>query len=404
MERVLPAGYVSLGAAWLEFQTKHPDYAGNLPPPGNARAEAEWHARHNEVIGRLESLLLDSLTNDELHDYVLIRHRDNTWTEHRLPREYWRDADGNTPGFAACSFATGDVVGWLLSDADKHLDGAPLVFRERDWQDWLARQLAAAQPAPATNDPDAFSLTYWTLIQTVAWVFLRNRHIVELVTGDARLSRQYRAEALLPDGRKVMATQNVGRATDLTLDLYAATSGDTHFKSAVEAGEAILERMRAGEVVGYGRENGSGDMKEIPPISIIDASLNLDPEGIGPKFGKATRWQDVRFKRADIVALWPGEGETGQSPTREVARQKEQYGSRRKPSEQELTDWYQQRISQCEAIGERPSRKQDEHAAREAFGPGLSLRVRALRRKRAPAAWKGTGNKGHKLAVRSGRK
>jgi hypothetical protein len=78
MERVLPAGYVSLNAAWLQLQTQHPGYAGDLPPPGDARAESEWHARHNEVIGRLEALLLDALSNDELREYVLIRGRDGT--------------------------------------------------------------------------------------------------------------------------------------------------------------------------------------------------------------------------------------------------------------------------------------------------------------------------------------
>jgi hypothetical protein len=285
LKRALPVGYVSLAEAWHEYQTQHPEY---VVPSSNTigKVEANWRARHDALIARLKLRLLGAISNDQLRPLALTK--DGTQLV-RLPPSYWQIPDERGNRFAELSLSTGDVTDLALPAGNQHLDGAQLILEERHWQQWLAREVWAAQAKPAGRDPDPFdeTQTHWTLLQATAWVFHRTKDAVRRVTGDARRSQGEltRRHSLLT------ATVSDGGVTD--------------FVRATDAADALLAQMRAELLVGWGRADGRGNLQAIPAPTLIDARVWFAPDKIGPDPGiSGTRWSDVHFKRADVMALW----------------------------------------------------------------------------------------------------
>jgi hypothetical protein len=175
----------------------------------------------------------------------------------------------------------------------------------------MAGEGNVANPEHRTN---AFETAYWELIQVLAWVFLRDRELVErLADPGFRQQQYYWAEVVLPDGRRTDARQNAGPVNDLTLDITASYEELYEdqlpcFKNSQGAIDAIIREMANGNLVGWGFENDRGNLTEIPQIQMTELKIHFYRHPvISPEvtFSEASSWHRVKFRSADVLRIWP---------------------------------------------------------------------------------------------------
>jgi hypothetical protein len=202
-----------------------------------------------------------------------------------------------------------------------------------------------------------FDDLYWTLLQVLAWVFLRDPELVARCGTDVHEDRRHAEEVVLPqDGRptKVLVEMPGRPPSTLMIALVAAQRGATEtafpgspdqvrggsgagieqkaepplpqgFSSAVPptssakfkfetmetAEDEIAGRFRRGELGVIGRFMGRDARVQIPADQLLDAQIDWDRSCI---FGKAPPrlwmgpprwWSDVLIERLVVLRLWP---------------------------------------------------------------------------------------------------
>jgi len=139
--------------------------------------------------------------------------------------------------------------------------------------------------APA-DKPDPFEQQWWTLMQVLAWVYLGNRAVVR--------------DASPPEPFK---------STFTIMDLRDLGRNGACYPRIANAEEAVIEALRAGRLTASGVANGEGDRKEIPSLLWLDLEFRYEPyyfAGPSKDFSRtATYWNDLRFQRRGVLAIWP---------------------------------------------------------------------------------------------------
>jgi hypothetical protein len=195
--------------------------------------------------------------------------------------------------------------------------GKPCFIEEVRFSRWLAGKRSPTAEAPRPAEANAFDKQYWDYMMVLAWVYFRERALVERVTASAVNGETYWHEVRLPDGRTEMVQTQAGPITPLNLTLHAVWRREDPTRAGAapaitcdEAEGSILDQLRAGTLTAYGLENDAGDLREIPALWWADGKVY---EGRGrPYAGSeevfrsgATRWHGLRIKRDQVLTLWP---------------------------------------------------------------------------------------------------
>ncbi len=124
---------------------------------------------------------------------------------------------------------------------------------------------------------DRFEETYWRLIPTLSWVYLRDE---ELVRG----------------------------MSDNIEDILESSSKELMFEGLTKASKALVNSLAAGKVTALGLRNGKGDLEAIPSIAWVDLKFYFKPDIAAPeKFSRtsATEWHELQFLKNEVVSVWP---------------------------------------------------------------------------------------------------
>jgi hypothetical protein len=151
---------------------------------------------------------------------------------------------------------------------------------------------AAGVPWRLDNDGETadplFDTEWWNLHQAWAWVYLGDRALV-----------------------KQGALVTEGAAFAIQLKLEAAERQGACYPSFSAAEKAIRAALQTGKLTAYGLKNDRGDLTEIPSLQWADHKFYWGCEGpnhAAPREyfrREATRWFTLRFKRKDILVIWP---------------------------------------------------------------------------------------------------
>lgn len=126
---------------------------------------------------------------------------------------------------------------------------------------------------------------YWSLLQTLGWIFIRDQQLVEEL-GETRLQQN--------------------KQNQITL-LLAADEMPPRYRSLEEAKEDLYEALRTGAVTAIGLLDNRGEATLIPAVFWAHGKFYEDPEVAGPTtlFPTASLWHGLRFPRREILQLWP---------------------------------------------------------------------------------------------------
>lgn len=134
-----------------------------------------------------------------------------------------------------------------------------------------------------TDQPtDAFNASYWNFIQTLGWIYLCDREIVE----------------------------EAGRAERSPTRIFligAAEENPGRYGSLGEAQEQLYEALRSGAVTALGLLNNQGDARLIPAEFWLHGKIYEEPE-IATSHALTpwqSSWYGLRFPRAQILRNWP---------------------------------------------------------------------------------------------------
>jgi len=238
-------------------------------------------------------------------------------------------------------------------------------------------------------------------MMVLAWVYFRERMLVEQVADSAVNRRTFWQQERLPDGRTEMVETDAGPITPLWLTLLAnqrranpATAATAPKITCTNAGATILEELRAGKLTAYGLADDAGDRGEIPALWWADAKVYSDTRK-GPFAGPcdvlrlgATLWYGLLFRREQVLKLWPDLKEHASATPDKITTDR----TSAPYSEAKLRAWYEERVKTWPQGTQGPSRDGDWAAAKLALGDGVPRdTVWNLRREMAPEEWKRGG-------------
>ena len=154
-----------------------------------------------------------------------------------------------------------------------------------------------------------FDARYWNLIQTLGWIYLRDRWWVDFSADGAHETRYFKSEETVPKGRAVMFPDPAPRASRIGIIAKAAMMGCTHFNSLKEVEAVVLNALQFGQVRCRGTRNGEGDITDISDGDWDGLKFHEHPDRAGPRptYDRpgATYWHDLRFEREDVLREWP---------------------------------------------------------------------------------------------------
>ena len=102
---------------------------------------------------------------------------------------------------------------------------------------------------------DGFEDPYWNLIQTLAWVYLGDRAVVQRAGDDVTDHGTFWQEVRLPDGHKELVETPVSALGPIHLEVIAAQKGASLYPSLDDAADALLAASRVGRLKVLGLEN-----------------------------------------------------------------------------------------------------------------------------------------------------
>ena len=155
---------------------------------------------------------------------------------------------------------------------------------------------------------DGFEEPYWNLIQTLAWVYLRDRALVRLASDGVTDHGTFPKKMRLPDGRKELVETPANPPNDLHLELTAAFACGAAYQTLDDAEDALLDVLCNGRLNAWGLENNKGDLQEISPVQWAVLRFYFDPPRAAPlsiSRSGATHWHGMKFATADVMRLWP---------------------------------------------------------------------------------------------------
>lgn len=232
---------------------------------------------------------------------------------------------------------------------------------------------------------DPFEAPYWNLPQILAWIYLGDRSLVRDVADEPRDRGRIEVWERTAEGEERV---NVRRPAPSLMELSVAGHDETsrHYPNFKKAKEALSVELQNGSLTFLGRRGGQGELEEIPAEKWSDLWFYDDPVLVAsksyPRRG-AVRWDKVRSRREEVLAIWPDElAEADEA--RATSPRKKTF------SEAAVREWYKKRVSEWKADSLIPSREDDLVAARNEFGDAVSRGfMRELRRKYAPPGQKG---------------
>jgi hypothetical protein len=152
-----------------------------------------------------------------------------------------------------------------------------------------------------------FESTHWNGLQLLAWVYLRDRALVDEF-GPSQPDRTIWDERNRGSG--VLTPTSAPAPSSIRLDLLAAMRGHA-FASREDAEDDILRHVRDGTLPVSAREGGQGPREIIPPLQLLDAELNFDKDQIITKDRVLRDWL---LESAVALRLWPMEEEQQTAP------------------------------------------------------------------------------------------
>src|SRR5262249_50525532 len=146
---------------------------------------------------------------------ALVRVNGDDWT---VPVEYW-----DTDGARVVTLMRGVLHTVNSSSADwKQHHAHPCFVEEVCFRRWLdAKRPRTAEAPSAAAATKAFDNAYWDYMMLLAWVYFRERPLVERVAASAVKGEIYWQEEILPDGRHELIESYAGPITPLNLTLHA---------------------------------------------------------------------------------------------------------------------------------------------------------------------------------------
>lgn len=118
-----------------------------------------------------------------------------------------------------------------------------------------------------------FETGWWNLQQVLAWVYLRESAVVR-----------------------------EGASFGMRLIEEATNSPTVCYLSFAQA---LIEALQTRKLTAYGFKNGEHDRTEIPALQWADPTFLWNPDRVYDSRLGTSRWTALRFKRKDILALWP---------------------------------------------------------------------------------------------------
>jgi hypothetical protein len=215
--------------------------------------------------------------------------------------------------------------------------GQPCFLEEAPFRRWLNRKFTSADASGVPSAPvgtRTFERTYWDYMMVLAWVYFRDRALIEKVADSAVNRRTFYQQERLPDGRTEMVETDAGPITPLWLTLLGnqrrenpgAAAAIAPLMTCAEAQATILEKLVANLLTAYGLDNDAGDLQAIPALWWAAGKIYEGNNGrtyAGPvdvfRTG-ATRWHGLLFERKQVLSLWPeGSADVANVPAESVA-------------------------------------------------------------------------------------
>lgn len=153
-----------------------------------------------------------------------------------------------------------------------------------------------------------FEDPYWNLIETLAWVYLGDRAVVQRASDDVTDHGTFWQEMRLPDGRKELVETPASALGPIHLEVIAAQKGASLYQTLDDAENVLLGALRNGRLNALGLENNMGDLLEIPLAQWAGLKFYFGPSRAGPlniaRVG-ATHWHGLKFSRSEVLEIWP---------------------------------------------------------------------------------------------------
>ena len=156
---------------------------------------------------------------------------------------------------------------------------------------------------------DPFEAPYWNLLQILAWVYLGDRSLVRDVADEPRDRGSIEVWERTAEGEERV---NVRRPAPSFMKLSVAGHGEDspHYPSLKKAMQALSIELQNGSLTFLGRRGGRGELEAIPAGQWSDLWFYDDPVLVASKsypLRGAIRWDKVRGRREEVLAIWPDE-------------------------------------------------------------------------------------------------
>lgn len=160
------------------------------------------------------------------------------------------------------------------------------------------------------SSDEPFQAQYWNYMQVLAWVYLGDRTLVTQASDHATDDDFFwRPVPSLRGGMKIVKP-NLPITLTHILSESVWKEGACH-ETFEQAEAVILYALQEGTLRALGLQNAVGDLQDIPQTRWADLTFRytndyrLDYAGPRDHRRTATRWYGLKFKRSEVLALWP---------------------------------------------------------------------------------------------------
>jgi hypothetical protein len=167
-----------------------------------------------------------------------------------------------------------------------------------------------------------FDAPYWISLQVLAWVYLRDRALVDLCGGGTSSAGTYRAahKVLGEDGglHSVIVETSGNPPNVRKLELYAAALGRVYTGSpgTEDAERDILNGLLGGSLLATGKQRDRRlRRQEIPTLQWWDLSIDYDKNSALDKLSRAEVYDSLILSREGVLRLCPESPATDREET-----------------------------------------------------------------------------------------
>lgn len=227
------------------------------------------------------------------HIHAFVEHPE-TGKEYKIPAEYWRE------NVSSLAFASGTYD----AAQDQALGGRLVFFEAAEVEGFLSE---LEQRERFGIDPGFFDKPFWGQLQTVAWIYTRDKTMTSAASPARTVFGWHYAQHTLPSGERRMVEIPSKRESHLDIMVRGSGMPNTPFDNIMAAEADLIGALSEGRLSATGLMRGEGSRTEIPAIDWLDLQFQWWRDDSQSDIARASNghfWTDLRFRRNAILEIW----------------------------------------------------------------------------------------------------